>query len=165
MTDKNKACIDYMLQCPQIRDNPLYFNAGVAQNNNNLLVSDTVDVAINKPYIDGSVLKRFTFTIITYKSGIYQPLVNNVEYPNENVTDMLDIQGIIDWITEQNDVRHFPDFGVGCTVDNIQAVTQTPNLNGIDSGANPPLIKYSIAVRVEYLDKNKCNWNTPVSSI
>ncbi len=115
---------------------------------------------MNRPYIDGSVLKRFAFTIQDFRSMTPNPLAfiagePPVLYNNENVENMLDVQGIIDWIDEQNDARNFPNFGDKCVIDEIRTVTDNPNLNGIDNNVTPALGKYSVTVQIDYLDKTK----------
>ena len=72
-----------------------------------------------------------------------------------NVEDMLDVQGVIDWVEEQNDLRNFPDFGIECVVDSIQPSTDNPNLDGVDTSLTPALAKYSITIQVNYLDNTK----------
>lgn len=159
MVDKNQAMINYLMNCSTIKDNELFFNFAEPEDNNKQFITNTTDRVLNKSYIDGSVLRRYTFTIIDYRSIIYQAVVNSPLYPNENVTDLLNVQGIIDWIDEQNDNYNFPNFGDDCKVDSIEALTDTPNLNGVDSESTSKLAKYSIAIRVTYLDTSKVLWN------
>ena len=156
--DKNKAIIKYLMQCPTIKNNPLFFNFGEVEDNSKQIVTTSTDKNIERPYIDGSVLKRYTFTIIDYRSVIYQALVTIEGYDNENVEDMMYVQSIIDWIDEQNDNYNFPDFGNDCVVEEITALTDIPNLNGVDKDSSPNLAKYSIAIRVQYLDNTKKIW-------
>ena len=156
--DKNKAIIKYLMQCPTIKNNPVFFNFGEVEDNSKQIVTTSTDKNIERPYIDGSVLKRYTFTIIDYRSVIYQALVTIEGYDNENVEDMMDVQSIIDWIDEQNDNYNFPDFGNDCVIEEITALTDIPNLNGVDKDSSPNLAKYSIAIRVQYLDNTKKIW-------
>ena len=156
--DKNQAVIDYLITCPQIRDNPLYFNFLNAKDGNKQLISSGNDKSMSKPFIDGSVMKRYTFTIIDYRSVAYQAIVKEAGYVNENVEEALDVQGIMDWIEEQNDARNFPNFGEECEVDEIRTLTDNPNLNGIDTSVTPALAKYSMSIQIDYLDKSKVIW-------
>lgn len=158
--DKNQAVIDYMCQCPVIRDNPLFFNFAQAEGDNKQLVTVATDKSLNKPYIDGSVDKRYTFTIIDYRSIIYQEVVKVSGYQNENVEEMFDVQSIIDWVSAQNDIRNFPSFGDDCVIEEIVAVTDTPNLNGVDTSATPAVAKYSVSIQIFYLDKSKMIWKS-----
>ena len=71
---------------------------------------------------------------------------------------MATIQSLIEWISEQNDLRNFPNFGETCEVDEILTTTDTPNFDGIDEQVSPPLAVYSITIRVNYIDKSKIIW-------
>jgi hypothetical protein len=157
--DKNQAVIDYLIQCPQIKNNPLFFNFADAQDNNKQLLTIANDKATNKPYIDGSVLKKYTFTIVDYRSVVYQAIVKQEGYSDENVEEMFDVQGIIDWITEQDDNQNYPDFGADCVIEEVKAVTDNPNLNGVDSNTKPSLAKYSVSIQITYLDTTRKLWN------
>ena len=156
--DKNQAVIDYLITCPQIQANPLYFNFLNAKDGNKQLISSGNDKSMNRTYVDGSVLRRFTFTIIDYRSIAYQAIVKQAGYVNENVEEALDVQGIMDWIEEQNDARNFPDFGSDCEIDEIRTLTDNPNLNGVDTSVTPALAKYSMSIQIDYLDKSKAIW-------
>lgn len=156
--DKNQAIITYLSSCPVIASNPLFFNFAKAEDNNKQLVVVATDKKVERPYIDGSVLKRFTFTLIDYRSVIYQAVVKEAGYPNENMEELLDVQSIINWIDEQNDACNFPDFGDDCVIDEIKALTDTPRLNGVDNSASPALAKYSVSIQILYLDTSKRIW-------
>lgn len=153
--DKNEAIIDYLLTCPAIADSQLFFNFAKLSDNSKHIVTNATDVKTNREYIDGSVLKRYTFTILDYRSVSYQPVVHQKGFPNENVTELLDAQGLIDWVSEQNDIGNYPDFGEHCIVDEIRALSNVPALNGVDTQATPNIAKYSIIIQVLYLDKSK----------
>lgn len=159
MADLNKAVVMYLSTCPQVASNPLFFNAINAKDNDKQLVTVASSTASNKPYIDGSVEKKFTFTIIDFRSVVYQPVVKIPGYSNENLDEMLDVQAIIDWISEQNDKRNFPDFGENAIIDSISATSNTPNLNGIDTSVTPALAKYSISIQITYIDTTKQLWS------
>lgn len=157
--DKNQAVIDFLLNCPQIRDNPLFFNVINAADNDKQIITQSNDVNINKNFIDGSVMKRFTFTIIDFRSVIYQPLPKVGGYVSENVEEMLDVQGIIDWVNTQADEQNYPDFGDDCQIDSMKTTSENPNLNGIDTSVSPALAKYSMTIQIDYLDTSKVIWN------
>lgn len=158
VVDKNQAVIDYLLQFSKIRDNPLFFNFGVAKDNNKQIVTQANDKILNKPYIDGSVLKRYTFTLIAYTSISENPVPVGTFYQVENVEEMFDVQSIIDWITEQEELRNYPNFGEDCIVEEIKAITDNPNLNGIDTSVSPALARYSISIQIQYLDTTNQVW-------
>lgn len=156
--DKNQAIIDFLIQCPQIQSNPLFFNFIQAKDNNKQFVTVANDKSLNKPFIDGSVQKRFTFTIIDYRSVTYQAIVKQAGYPNENVEEMLDVQSILDWVTEQADNHNYPDFGADCQIDDMRTLTSEPNMNGVDTSVTPALAKYSFSIQIDYIDTSKMLW-------
>ncbi len=156
--DKNQAMIDYLKNCPAISENPLFFNFINAKEDNKQIITVANDKAINRSYIDGSVLKRYTITIIDFKSIVYQAIPKLPGYTNENVEEMFDVQELMDWVTAQNKERNFPDFGQDCEVQEIRTATETPNLNGVDTSVTPSQAKYSFSILVDYLDKTDVLW-------
>lgn len=157
--DKNQAVIDFLLQCPQLAENPLFFNFTEAKDNNKQLLPLANDKVLDRTFIDGSVMKRFTFTIIDYRSIAYQAVVNQVGYTNENVEELFDTQAIIDWISEQEKLKNYPNFGDKCEIENMSVLTDNPNLNGVDTSTKPSLAKYSFSIRIDYLDTSGRIWN------
>lgn len=158
MVDKNQAVIDFLITCPIIQKSPLYFNFINAKDDNKQIITIANDKNIQRPYIDGSVLKRYTFTIVDFKSIAYNAIVKQTGYPTENVLDMLEVQDIIDWITEQADAQNYPDFGEDCFIDDMRATTENPNLNGVDNSVKPSLAKYSVSIQIDYIDNSKKIW-------
>ena len=159
MTDKNKAIIDYLLTCDDIRNSSIYFNFINAKDDTKQIISDSNDIELNTHYIDGSCLKQYQCTLINFVSLSTRPIVKSEGFIDENIADLQAIQSIIDWIGVQDDNNNYPDFGTDCVVEKIQTTSNNPNLNGIDSSTTPALAKYSITIQVEYLDKSKVIWN------
>ena len=153
--DKNKAVIDYLLQCPKIANSKLFFNFGQEIDEGKQIITQGNDKALNRGYIDGSVLKQFTFTLYDYRSITDQALFKSMVANNENVEEIMDVQGLIDWIGEQNDLRNFPNFGANCEIDEIKASTENPILNGINASVSPAIAKYSVVITITYLDNTK----------
>lgn len=159
MVDKNRAIVEYLMTCPYIQNNPLFFNFINAKDNDKQIVTVLNDKVMDRTFIDGSVMKRFTFTIIDYKSIAYSAIPKVEGYPSENIEDMLDVQEIINWITEQEDVHNYPDFGEDCVIDNIRALSDNPNLNSVNTQVSPTLAKYSVSIQINYIDTSKVLWN------
>ena len=159
MVDKTQAVIEYLLTCPGIENSSLYFNFVNANDADKQFATTGNDKIIHEPYIDGSVEKRFTFTIVDYRSVAYQELPKLFVGTNENLEEYLDVQTIIDWITAQNKLKNFPNFGEDCIIDSIATTTDNPNLNGVDNNVKPALAKYSISIRIDYLDMSGKLWN------
>lgn len=156
--DKTQAVIDFISQCPQIQSNPLFFNFLNAKDNVKGIVTQANDVSLHTPYIDGSVEKRYTFTIIDFRSLVYQALPKAEGLVSENVEDFLDVKAILDWVNEQADNENYPDFGEDCIIDKMQSTSDNPNLNGVDTNVAPALAKYSITIQIDYLDNSKKIW-------
>lgn len=156
--NKNQAVIDYLITCPTILNSPLYFNFINAKNDTNQLLTVSNDQYTNVSYIDGSVKRIYTFTILTFKSAADIAVVKASGYPNENLSDMHDIQALIDWIKEQEELHNYPDFGEDCIVESIAPTTDEPNFDGIDEQVSPPLAVYSTSIQIEYLDISKKIW-------
>ena len=158
MVDKNQAVIDYLISCPAILNSPLYFNFINAKNDTNQFLTSSSDMYTNKRYIDGSVGRVYTFSIITFKSATDIAVPKVIGYENENISDMATIQNLIDWIKEQEELRNYPNFGEDCEIDEILTTTDNPSFDGIDEQVSPPLAVYSISIQIKYIDKSKMIW-------
>ena len=153
---KEQAVIDFLLTFSYIAENPTFFNFTEAEADNKGIITVSNDITLNKTFIDGSVLKRYTFTIVDFKAITYQAIPTLAGYTSENLDNYLDVQTIVDWIEEQANNRNYPDLGEKCTVDKMYCTTDTPNMNGIDNTLKPNLAKYSVTIIIEYLDESKC---------
>lgn len=156
--DKNQAVIDFLLQCDKLRNNPVFFNFANAKDDNKQIVTTANEKSVNRSFLDGSVLKRYTFTIIDFKSVSYNAIPKAIGYTDENVADFLQVQDIIDWVTEQADLYNYPDFGTDCVIDDMRALTENPMLNGVDTTIQPALAKYSVSIQIDYIDNSKKIW-------
>ena len=160
--DKNKAVINYLLQCPGIYNSPLYFNLIDAKDNTIQILTTAEDKALSTPNIDGSVDKKYTFNLITFKSISDMEIVKagtSEEYVNENVEELNDVQTLLDWVIAQDDLRNYPNFGESCIIDSIDTTTDVPRFDGINTEITPPLAMYSISIVIEYLDISKTIYN------
>ena len=156
--NKNQAVIDFLLQCPVIASNPLFFNFLNAHDDDKQIITQSDDISTNRKYVDGSVMKRFTFSIIDFRGVIYQPVPKAEGYTDRNVSEMFDVQGIMDWINLKADLGEYPYFGNDCFIDDMKTTSNTPNLNGVDASVSPALAKYSMTIQIDYLDTSKCIW-------
>lgn len=154
---KNQAVVDFLMTCPIIQENPLYFNFadenGLEDSNHIISESDSK----LHSFIDGSILKSYTFTVATYKPIAFNAIVE--DEIDQNIESMALAQEILDWIDEQAEQSNFPDFGAGYTVEEMSTLTSDPNLDGIDTSVNPPMVRYSIGVKIKYIDETKMLWN------
>ena len=65
---------------------------------------------------------------------------------------MLDVQELISWLDEQRYEGNAPDFGDQCVVDDVKSMNNEPVLAWVDAQQAPPIAKYTVTVRVEYID-------------
>ena len=156
--NKHQAVIDYIITCPTILNSPLYLNFINEKNDTNQFFTNSTDSYTNRSYVDGSVEKIYTFTILTFKSAADTAVVKMSGYENENLSDMSDVQNLIEWITEQNRLRNFPDFGEDCIIDSIETTTEEPKFDGIDDQVSPPLAVYSTSIQIKYIDISDKIW-------
>lgn len=156
--DKNLAIVQFLAECPQIQANPLFFNFINAKDNSQQVITQSNDRSLQTPFIDGSVQKRYAFTIVVFKSINHNPIVKQEGYADENIDELFDVQGIIDWIVEQQEARNYPDFGTNCIIDEMRATTENPNLQGVDTSVKPSLAQYAITIQIDYIDISKRLW-------
>lgn len=155
--DKNQKLIEFLQTCPTIKDNPLFFNFGNVEDNAHQVTISSDDVYLQKPYIDGSVQKRYTCIIDSFKSVACIPLIEGST--DENIEDFTEVQNLLDWINEQGDNYNFPDFGEDMVIDKMETLTAKPVLAGIESSLNPPMAIYRITIQIDYIDYTKRLWS------
>lgn len=168
--DKNNAVIEFLKTCPAIQSNPLFFNFAENEEGTNHFITETDKK--KKTYIDGSVLKQYTFTIASYVPVAYSAIVGDSNFNDQNMENMAIVQEILDWIEEQADKAnkakydlnesekdYYPDFGSECIIEDMRTLTGDPDLDGIDKSVNPPIARYSIGVQIDYIDNTKKIWS------
>lgn len=167
--DLNKSILDYIYECSVVADNPMYFAVAEERNNNNQLLPTREQPQDDVEFVDGTVERTYRAEILMYKSVAYNPIVTqevgtsgkkipSTTYLNENLEDMTDGQTLIDWIKEQNDNRHFPNFGSECIIESVETTSNRPILNGVNPELEPPLAQYSVGLVIKYLDISKQIW-------
>lgn len=155
--DKNNAVIEFLKTCPAIQSNPLFFNFAENEEGTNHFITETDKK--KKTYIDGSVLKQYTFTIASYVPVAYSAIVGDSNFNDQNMENMAIVQEILDWIEGQADDKNYPDFGSECNIEDMRTLTGDPDLDGIDKSVNPPIARYSIGVQIDYIDNTKKIWS------
>ena len=157
--DKNQAIIDYFLTCEPIMNSTLYFNFANIKDATKQFITQSNDININRSFVDGTIQKRYSITIISFMSISNNPIIKVSGYSNENISDMVEVQTLIDWIATQNDEKHFPDFGENIVVEEIRTTTSNPRLDSIDASSVPAIARYSFTVQVDYIDYSHKIWN------
>lgn len=156
--DKNKAILDFITTYDGIKDSPIFVNFINATNDDIQLMTSSNDKALNKPFIDGSVKKRYTFNLIITKSLTDRAIVKD-ELIGENIDDLADMQAFMDWINEQGDNQIYPDFGEQCAIEEMHTTAENPELTGINTEVSPALALYSMEIRIDYIDYSKVIWS------
>lgn len=99
-----------------------------------------------KRYIRVGTEKAYGFAILVTKE--YSTNCDDL-----NLEAMNFVQGLMDWISEQNRLKHFPDFGPACEVKKIENLQNMPNLS--DTDPEEGVARYMIQCRVTYFEREK----------
>lgn len=140
--------IQWLLKSEYIKNNKLFLNAVEASDSNIQIVTQQISRNEAKHYVDGSVLHKVRFTVFDFKSISFNQLLKTMVDKNENVTDLLEVGNINEYVKAQNESGVFPDFGVGYEVESIYCEYSTPSTPSIDN----TLAKYSIPIVCEVLE-------------
>lgn len=157
VTDKYQAIVNFLKTSPTIEANPLFFNFGTVEDGAHQTSTRADDASLNRVYIDGSVLKRYTFLVDSFKSVAYNPVITNLS--DENLEDLAEVQSLLDWVNEMGDAGTFPEFGDKCTIESMRTLTSKPELMGVDTTLTPPMAIYRTSIQIDYIDYSKKLWN------
>ncbi len=119
------------------------FNFSPESRDNIALITSYSDRVVQK-YITGRALKEYAFSIIIVKAY-------STEDDDLNIEAMNFAESFMTWLEEQNKVRNFPDFGVGCQIVEMENLQNMPNLSGIN--AEEGLARYMIQARIRYEER------------
>lgn len=156
--DKNKAILNFITTYPGIETSPIFVNFINAQDEDVQVITDSNDVSLNKKFVDGSVMKQYTFSIVVTKSITDLAIAKDIML-NENIDDMADIQAFMDWVNEQGDNHNYPDFGEKCIIEEMHTTSENPSIDGITDEVSPALALYSMEIRIDYIDYTKVIWS------
>ena len=156
--DKNKAVINFLATYPDIQKSPLFVNFINASNDTIQFLTSSNDKRLNKPFIDGSVMKRYTFSLVISKSITDMAIAKDV-LTNENLDDLADIQAMMDWINQQGEDQNYPDFGEECEIEEMHTTAENPSVDGINTAITPALCLYSLEIGIDYMDYSKVIWS------
>ena len=156
--DKNKAILDFITTYEGIETSPIFINFINARDNDVQFMTSSNDVSLNRKFVDGSELKRYTFSLIITKSITDMAIAKDL-LTNENIDDIADIQALMDWINEQGDTQNYPNFGSDCVIEEMHTTSENPSLDGINTEVKPTLALYSMEIRIDYIDYSKIIWS------
>lgn len=144
--------LSWLLKCDYIKENKLFLNAVQAKDNSIQLVTQQISKSQDKHYIDGSTLHRVIFTVFDYKSISFNQLVKTMLDSNENVSDLLEVAKIAEYVEQAEKSGDYPNFGDNFEVQAIYCEYLTPSTPAIDNSISPALAKYSIPIICEVLE-------------
>lgn len=156
--DKNKAVLEFITTYSGIATSPIFVNFINAKNNDIQVLTNDNDITLNRKFIDGSVMKQYTFSIVVTKSITSLALIKD-GIISENVDDLADMQAFMDWVNEQGELENYPNFGDSCVIEEMRTTAENPSIDGITSEPSPPLALYSMEIRIIYIDYSKVIYN------
>ncbi len=158
MIDKNKSILDFIAQYDGISSNPIFVNFINAKDDDVQFLTSSNDVSINRAFVDGSIMKRYTFSIVITKSITDLAIAKDLML-NENIDDLANIQAFMDWINKQGENHIYPDFGEHCVIEEMHTTSENPSLDGINTEVSPALALYSMEIEIDYIDYSKVIWS------
>lgn len=144
--------IKWLLQSEYVKNNKIFLNAMEAQDNNVQIVTQQIAENQVEHYVDGSKSYPITFSINNFKSVSYNQLVKTMLEGNENVTDILDVSKIIEFVNEMESKDNYPVFADNIIVEKVYCQYNTPSTPAIDSGLSPGLAKFTIPIVFEVFE-------------
>ncbi len=144
--------IKWLLKSEYIRSNKLFLNAIEAQDDNVQIITQQVAENQITHYVDGSKTYPITFSILNYKSLSYNQLVKTMIENNENLTDLLDVSKIIEFVKEMEAEKDYPVFSENITVEKVYCQYNTPSTPTMDSSFSPALAKFTIPIIFEVFE-------------
>ena len=144
--------IKWLLQSEYIKNNKIFLNAVEVKDDNLQIVAQQITENQVKKFVDGSKAYPITFSINNFKSISYNQLLKTRLDGNENVTKILDVAKIIEFVNEMNSKGNYPDFADNITVEKVYCQYNTPSTPAIDSGISPVLAKFTIPITFEVFE-------------
>lgn len=144
--------IEWLLQSKYIKQNKLFLNAIEAQDGNVQIVTQQIAENQITNYIDGSKSYPITFSINNYKSISYNQIVKSMIEGNENITDLLDVSKIVEFVNDMNKKGNYPIFADNITVEKAYCQYKTPNTPAVDGSLSPALAKFTIPIVFEVFE-------------
>jgi len=156
--DKNKATLDFLATYEGMATSPIFVNFIDAKDEDIQFVTSSNETVLNHKFIDGSVMKQYTFSLVIAKAITSDAIAKDLML-NENIDDLADIQNLMNWVNEQGENRNFPDFGEDCIIEEMHTTAENPSIDGINIEVRPPLALYSMEIRIDYIDYSKVVWS------
>lgn len=137
---KHEAMVEYLKQYPGLRSF-LHFNT-ITDKSGNVAVQTVYGEEWEKRQLRGHGIKRYDFALVSM-------VPQDPGTSNANVAQMENAQAFMEWVTEQNRLRNFPQFE-GCKVLSIENLQNMPNPAGVNAAGN--VAKLMCQCRVRYYE-------------
>lgn len=141
--------IEWLLKSDYIKKNKLFLNAIMAQDGNIQIVTQQISDNQIKRFVDGSKSYPLTYSIVHFKSASYNPLVKTNLGTDENLSDIIDVHKIIEFVTEMESKSDYPIFSNKITVEKVYCRYNTPPTPTFDGSLSPALAKFVIPIVFE----------------
>lgn len=135
-TNKHLAVWEWLRTCPHIGD--MFFNASRAEDGHTELVPSDQVVA---SYIDGSSLRHYNCALSRYLA------YSNDPNDEANITAVVDLEAVADWMEEQEDAGTLPEIPDGV----VTEVRVLPAESGYMVAQDGTLAKYMLQFQIEYV--------------
>ena len=141
--------IKWLLKSDYIKKNKLFLNAIKAQDGNIQIVTQQVSDNQIRRFVNGSKSYPLTFSIVQFKSASYNPLVKTKLGSDENLSDIIDVHKIIEFVKEKESKGDYPVFSDKITVEKVYCQYNTPPTPAFDGSLSPALAKFVIPIVFE----------------
>lgn len=156
--DKNQATLNFLATYTGMATSPIFVNFMNAKDDDVQFLTSSNEKALDRKFVDGSVMKQYTFSLMITKSITDMPIATDI-MTNENIEDIAELQQFMDWVNEQGELQNFPNFGETCIIEEMHTVAENPDLTGVNTEVSPALALYSIEIRIDYIDYSKVIWS------
>lgn len=144
--------INWLLKSDYIKRNKLFLNAIRAQDGNIQIIPHQVSENQIKRFVDGSKSYPLTFSIVHFKSASYNPLLKTKLGADENLSDILDINRIIEFVKDMERQGEYPIFSENITVEKACCQYSTVPTPAFDGSLSPVLAKFVLPIVFEVFE-------------
>ena len=120
----------------------LYFNFGVAKNNNTILIPAPNDYLVYED-ITGAKIRLLTFSISHYRH------LSNLPNTTDNLDNIEEVQKFLDWIDTQEKEKNYPILDDNCTVEYIKNLSDLPTT----TATNNNLSRFYSQIQIQYIEQ------------
>lgn len=143
MTEFNTAVKEWLMRCPDIRADKLYFN--YLKTGADMQSFQTLENAVVREDVLGNEIGQYTFALIDLRPLSCMPL----SHTEVDLARMADAARVTEWIRTQARAHNYPVLPVDIVIDKITA-PPAPVFAGADTSEGMHLAKYMVQVVIDY---------------